>query len=205
MDIPINVDVNCTDGKFGRSSCVIINPTTEDVTHVVVKSKHMPYQEFLVPIDYVARTSSKEIDLKCSQRRLEAFDKFVAHEFIHVDEPMDRYLAGRFALWPYVVPLDEEYVEFVHERIPSGETALHRGAKVAATDGPVGQVDEFLVEPQNGHITHMILHHGHLWGKKDVAIPLSAIDHIVADTVYIKLDQKAIEAMPTIPIKRWWD
>lgn len=205
MDIPINVNVHCTDGQFGQTTCVIINPTTKDVTHVVVKSKHIPHPEYLVPIEFIARTTPKAIELKCSQRRLEAFDEFVEHEFIRVDAPMDRYLPGGYALWPYVVPLDEEYVELVHERIPNGATALHRGAKVAATDGPVGQVDEFLIEPQSGHITHLILHHGHLWGKEDVAIPVSAIDGIRADTVYLKLDQKTIESMPAIPIKRWWD
>jgi sporulation protein YlmC with PRC-barrel domain len=204
MNIPINVDVECTDGRFGQTSSVIIDPTTNDVTHVVIKSKHIPHPQYLIPMEFIARTTPKQLDLACSQAKVVTFDEFVEHEFIRVDVSMDHYVPSSFALWPFVLPLDEEFVEIVHERIPRGETALHRGAEVEATDGLVGKVDELLVEREQGHITHLVLHQGHLWGKKDVVIPVSAIRKIQADTVYLKLDKQAVEAMPAIPIKRWW-
>jgi len=204
MDFPIDVDVHCTDGRFGKTTCVIIDPTTDDVTHVVVRSEHMPNPEYLVPIKFIAQTTPDRIELNCSQAKVVTFDEFVEQEFIRVDAPVDQYVPGGYALWPYVLPLDEKFVEFVHERVPNGETALHRGATVAAVDGPIGKVDELLIEPEDGHITHLVLREGHLWGKKDVVIPVSAIRKIKADTVFLKLGKKAIEAMPTIPIKRWW-
>ncbi|MGD8856064.1 MAG: PRC-barrel domain-containing protein [Chloroflexota bacterium] len=204
MDIPINVDVHCTDGRFGQTTCVIIDPISQDVTHVVVQSRHIPNPQYLVPLEFIAGATPEAIELTCSQAKVLTFDEFVEHEFIRVDAPVDHYLPGGFALWPYVLPLDENFVELVHERIPNGETALHRGAKVATVDGPIGQVDELLVEPEDGHITHLVLRHGHLWGTKDVVIPVSAIRKIKADTVFLKLNKEAIEEMPTIPIKRWW-
>ena len=36
MDIPINAKVSCSDGLFGQTTHVIIMPTTEKITHVVV-------------------------------------------------------------------------------------------------------------------------------------------------------------------------
>ena len=39
MDIPLNVDVHCPDGRCGRSTHIIINPATEQVTHLVVKEQ----------------------------------------------------------------------------------------------------------------------------------------------------------------------
>ena len=89
-----------------------------------------------------------------------------------------------------------------HERIPPGELAVHRGAQVEAKDGPVGQVDEFLVDPATGHITHLVMREGHLWGTKDVAIPVSQIGRLEEDTVHVKLDKAGIEALPVIPIRR---
>jgi hypothetical protein len=49
---------------------------------------------------------------------------------------------------------------------------------VRATDGRVGRVDEFLVDPESGNITHLCLRKDHLWGDKLVCIPVSEIDLI---------------------------
>jgi sporulation protein YlmC with PRC-barrel domain len=73
---------------------------------------------------------------------------------------------------------------------------------VEATDGHVGQVDEFLVDPTNEHITHLVLREGHLWGQKDVTIPVSQIDRIEQDVVYLKLDKHGIEKLPSVPVRR---
>jgi sporulation protein YlmC with PRC-barrel domain len=66
----------------------------------------------------------------------------------------------------------------------------------------VGKVDEFLVDLSDGHITHLVLREGHLWGQKDVTIPVSEIQRIEEDTVYLKLDKHSIEKLPGIPVKR---
>ncbi len=39
-------------------------------------------------------------------------------------------------------------------------------------------------------------------GDKDVAGPISAIDHVSGDTVYLKHDKDGIESFPTVPVKR---
>ena len=36
----------------------------------------------------------------------------------------------------------------------------------------------FVADPQTGHITHLILREGHLWGQRDVVIPVNAIERI---------------------------
>jgi hypothetical protein len=43
---------------------------------------------------------------------------------------------------------------------------------------------------------------GHLWGKKEVTIPVSAVDFADADTVYLKLDKKDVKALPAVSVKR---
>ncbi len=77
-------------------------------------------------------------------------------------------------------------------------------AEVYGPDGRIGRVDEFLVNPTNSHVTHLVLREGHLWGQKDVTIPISEIDRIEDDVVYLKLDKYAVAHMPGTPIKRWW-
>jgi uncharacterized membrane protein len=73
---------------------------------------------------------------------------------------------------------------------------------VEAIDGRVGVVSEVGAAEEGSDASHFVLQEGHLWGKKVVTLPLSAVDRVEGDTVYLKLDKKAVEKLPTIPLKR---
>ena len=89
-----------------------------------------------------------------------------------------------------------------HELVPEGEEAIDRGARVVASDGPIGHVDEFLIDPVSQHITHLILREGHFWGQKEVTIPVNQIERIEEDTVYLKLSKEEIERLPKKPMPK---
>jgi sporulation protein YlmC with PRC-barrel domain len=116
----------------------------------------------------------------------------LAENSINVKAAMEK---GKYGSWK----------QHPNEPIPEDELAIRRGAQVEATDGHVGRVDEFLINPDNDLITHLVLREGHLWGKKDVVIPVSQIDRFEDNTVHLKLDKSEIEALPTIPINRLSD
>jgi sporulation protein YlmC with PRC-barrel domain len=201
MDISANAEVVCTDGPVGRSTCVILNPVTQQVTHVVVKEKWFPHVERLVPVELVTESTPHQIHLRCTIKDLVELDSFTETEFIQSEEPFHIYDVEEYRLWPYVLPEDKMLpVEF--ERVPPEELAVHRGAHVRARDGQVGRVDEFLVNVADGHITHLVLREGHLWGQKDVTIPVSEIERIEEDTVHLKLNKASVEALPGIPVRR---
>jgi sporulation protein YlmC with PRC-barrel domain len=207
MDIPINVGVQCADGLCGRLTYVVINPITRRVTHLVVREAETPHTERMVPVALVAETTPNLVRMGCTRDELAKMEPFIETEYIRTKgsgvEPLPvGYVPGEYVLWPYVVPEQTEYVPVEHKRIPPGELAVRRGAHVEATDGRVGQVDEFLVDPTNGHITHLVLREGHLWGQKDVTIPVSQIQRIEENVVYLNLDKHSIEALPAIPIRR---
>jgi sporulation protein YlmC with PRC-barrel domain len=201
MDIPVNAEVYCKDGPCGHSTYVIINPTTWQVTHLVVKEKGFPNVERLVPLEQVTETSPHLIHLGCTRNELSNMDQFIAIDFLPGSFSFIPYGPDEYMVWPYVLPQGMA-IPVEHERIPPNELGVRRGARVEATDGHVGVVDEFLVDPGNGHITHLVMREGHLWGKKDVTIPVSEIDHIKENIVYLKLDKRSIEALPGIPVKR---
>jgi sporulation protein YlmC with PRC-barrel domain len=199
MDIPINAKVMCSDGGCGTLVCVIVNPVNEQITHVVVREKGLPQTERLVPIDQVHESEQDHILLSCTQDDLVNFPTFVDTEFLPT--PLTNPSMAPSMLWPYAVS-DMSFITLEHERIPPGELAIHRGSRVEAIDGHIGSVDEFLVEPESGHITHLILREGHFWGKKDISIPVSQIDHIEEDKVYLKLNKHSIENLQSIPMNR---
>lgn len=203
IDIPVGAQVECEDGPCGQSTRVIINPITQQVANLVVKGKKPPHTERLVPVDRVVKTSPDRIELRCSRDELAEMEQFV--ETHYVKSKHTRYVnvnSMTFAL-PYALREEVEMsVPEEYEHIPPGDLAVHRGAYVEATDGRVGKVDEFLVDPANGHITHLVLREGHLWGQRDIAIPISEIEHISEDVVYLKLDKQGIAALPAISIHR---
>jgi uncharacterized protein YrrD len=202
MDIPLNAEVHCADGVCGRSTYVIVNPVNEQVTHVVVREEWFPHAEHLVPLDLVIESTSDTIRLRCTKEDLVMQEPFTEVEYIEGDLPGSSYERGDFMLWPYNVPEEDGVIPVEIERVPPGELAVRRGTHVKAADGHIGQVDEFLVDPVSEHITHLILRKGHLWGQKDVTIPISEIARIEEDTVHLKLTKEQVEALPTIPVRR---
>jgi sporulation protein YlmC with PRC-barrel domain len=204
MDIPINVDVMCAGKLCGRSTSLVINPVNEQITHVVVSEKAFPNIERLVPVNKILASTPDSIQLRCSQDDLSGMQAFQETDFIDEGQ-MESALPFEvpYQVWPYSM-YDAMPIPLEHERIPAGEIAIHRGTPVKAIDGRVGKVDEFLVDPQNDNISHLVLREGHLWGQQDVTIPVSEIDKITEDAVYLKLDKNDIATLPTVPVKRKW-
>jgi sporulation protein YlmC with PRC-barrel domain len=114
------------------------------------------------------------------------------------------YGMGYSYYMPYVTPEITVQVPVEHLQIPSGELAVRRGTRVEAKDGYVGKVDEFVFDPKNGHITYLVMREGHLWGQKDVIIPISAMDDTGDDTLFLNIDKQQIESLPTFPVRRLW-
>jgi hypothetical protein len=210
VEIRLQAQVECTDGVCGRSACVLMNPVLDQVTHLVVREDASPHTEYIVPVNVVTATTADAIALRCSKAELEKMDPFVQTEFIEEKVPQ-MYPAygggngmGSLYYWPYTSYERTVNVPVEHLQIPPGELAVRRGTRVEATDGYVGKVDEFLVNPENGQITHLVMREGHLWGQKDVTIPLSAMGDTRQDTVFLKLDKQQIESLPTVPVHRRW-
>jgi sporulation protein YlmC with PRC-barrel domain len=209
MEIPLNVHVECADGVCGHSAFVLIDPVANQVTHLVVR-EDVSNTEYIVPVDFIAETVADTIRLRCDRAKLEKMHPFIKTKFIEEKVPNSNfgsggtYGLGSYYYLPYVNSEIPVYEAVEQKQIPPGELAVSRGTRVEATDGFVGKVDEFVVNPKNGHITHLVMREGHLWGEKDVIIPISAMGNTRDDTVLLKLDKNQIESLPTFPLHRRW-
>jgi len=212
MEIPLNAQVECTDGVCGHSVYILINPVTDKVSSLVVREDAAPNTEYIVCTDMVTETITDTIHLRCSKAELEKMDPFINTSFIEETSP-ERVIAYRgngmsgmtsSFFMPYVTPETTVRTAIEVRQIPLGELAVQRGTRVEATDGYVGHVDEFVVNPENCHITHLVMREGHLWGQKDVIIPVTAMGETRGDTLFLKLNKLQIEALPTFPLHRRW-
>ena len=101
---------------------------------------------------------------------------FAELEYIRASIPRYMEAFDMFYMEPIVVP-ETKIAPGKHYSIPKNELAVNRGTPVYSADGDiVGKVDEFLVDQDSGQVTHLILREGHLWGQKDVIIPVEGID-----------------------------
>jgi uncharacterized protein YrrD len=80
-----------------------------------------------------------------------------------------------------------------------GEVEMRRGDHVRATDGSIGRVQGLVVDPSDHHMTHVLLDEGHLWGKKEVAIPIGAIAS-VKDGVALNLTKDEVRDLPPVDL-----
>jgi hypothetical protein len=194
MDIITDVSVECRDGPCGQSRYVILDPAKATVTHVVVGGPNTFARTHLVPIDKVAEGLPELIRLKCTRTELNALPQFSEYEYAGLQRPYPTYMPSEFwmgplvAYWPLLRPQENQHM-------PEGELSIRRGARVDATDGRVGSVDGFLVEPVSGHLTHLVLREGHFWGHQDVTIPVAAIDRIDQDVVQLKIGRAQVSTL----------
>ena len=201
-DIPLNAKVQCCDGACGKTTNVIINPVSRKVTHIVLKDKKLPSNPTrLVPFDMVANVTPAQITLTCSVKDVAGMQPFVVDTFVQESASGQAYSSGDAYTSQYVVN-DTGYDDIQEENIPKGELAVYSGMEVEASDGKVGKLDELVLDPKSGAITHIQMRKGHLWGKKDVAIPVENIEFTDGKTVYLKIDKNAVKALPAVKVKR---
>src|SRR5438045_4183547 len=76
-----------------------------------------------------------------------------------------------------------------------GEEELEGGEPVHAVDGEIGRVAGLRVDPGSHRVTHVLLQEGHLWGRKDVVIPASAVTKVEGG-IWLNLTKEQVEALP---------
>ena len=185
----IGAKASCTDGPCGEVTRLIIDPAARTMTHLVIKPEHEAGRARLVPLDLVD-TAAGEITLRCT---LAEFGQFERAEETDMVEGRATGLGPGGTRAPMGVPRATRTV--VEEIVPLGETQLRPGEHVHALDGEIGHVQGFLVD--EGHrVTHVLLKEGHFWGRKEVAIPVSAVTGL-EDGIRLNLTKKQVEDLPS--------
>jgi len=210
-EFTLGAGASCSDGSCGEVVRTILNPATRTVTHLVIERRHHPASGRLVPVELV-ETGAGEIRLRCS---LAEFDTLEPAEEIDLVEGID-YGGGYGA--PEAVTgygdvggsmgvgasasgmgigmgLGHQTPTVTSDNVPEGESEVVRHEHVHATDGEIGRLRGFAVDPADHRVTHVLLREGHLWGRKEVAIPVSAVTSL-DDGIWLNLTKKQVEELP---------
>jgi sporulation protein YlmC with PRC-barrel domain len=207
----VGAQVSCQDGVCGELRRVVFDPVKHAITHLVIGPKHHNNLGRLVPVDLVETTTSQELRLRCTHAQFEALEDAEETEFLPGPSGQSAYQQDQMLFMPYFAsggmamgdmamdgtaqPLAVKY-----HKVPAGEVEIRRGERVHASDGPVGTVRGLVLDPSDHQVTHVLLEEGHLWGKKEVSIPISSVLN-VDDGVRLSLSKAEVGDLPPVDIE----
>ncbi len=205
----IGAKASCSDGPCGEVRRLIIDPAAETVTHLVVQPGHRKEAARLVPVDLV-EAAAGEVRLRCTRAEFDGLDHAeeddveegvgqggLLGDALAYDARGEGYAPVGFGGLVDVGPAPVKRRAVVRDVVPSGETQLRPGDGVHATDGHIGRVHGFLVDPDDHRVSHVLLEEGHLWGHKEVAIPLSAVTG-VENGIRLSITKQQVENLPPV-------
>ena len=206
----IGAEVSCTDGVCGELIRVVIDPVARALTHLVVEPPGRQGLGRLVPLDLVDNTTG-EIRLRCTIAEFEKLGSAEETQFIPGSSGYAAYGPEQVVCMPYYglgmgaaelgMGPDMAGVSqtVTYDKVPLGEVAVRRDDQVHATDGGIGRVQGLVIDPRDHHVTHVLLQEGHLWGRKEVAIPISAVTG-VDDGLQLSLTKDEVKDLPPVDI-----
>lgn len=211
-EFTIGSDVLCSDGDCGELTRVVVDPVAKALTHLVVDPRHGTGAGRLVPVELV-ESAGQVIRLSCATAAFDALEPAEETQFLTGASAEWGYGEGQIISWPYyglgmggmglgglgLGNMDAVPQEIVRDRVPLGDVEVRRGEPVHATDGSIGRVQGLVVDPSDHHVTHVLLDEGHLWGKKEVAIPIGAVTG-VEDGVHLSLTKAEVADLPPVEL-----
>jgi sporulation protein YlmC with PRC-barrel domain len=209
IPFPIGTRAWCDDGPCGTVRRVVIDPLARTITHLVVESPHRDQPARLVPVG-IAESNGTDVWLRRTTAEFERFDPAEETQFLAGPVGYENYGPHQVLSWPYfpthggpagvgepAVPWEPATV--TTDAVPAGEVSVRRGEPVYATDGPIGHVHGLVVDARSRRVSHVLLAEGHLWGRKEVAIPASAVTS-VEEGIKLRISKKEVGDLPPVDL-----
>jgi sporulation protein YlmC with PRC-barrel domain len=211
------------DGVWGELTDLVIDPTTQRVTHLVVAPKHRHDLARLVPVEkaHAGSSSDNQVVLDYTSAEMSELELVQKSAYLRLGElPVEDpdwevgvidMLAlpyyGSLASGGLDTPIEplgvDEHVTEIYDRVPKDKVEIRRSSSVFSGDEHlIGHVDGFVVGSDE-LISHVVLERGHLWGKKDVTIPINAVAGIDNDEVRLNLSRDEVGELSSVPVRRW--
>jgi hypothetical protein len=212
--LELGAPVRCTNEELGELADVVIDPVRKRVTHLVVQPRHERGLARLVPVELVEADGEGQpaISLNCTVEEVRRFAPVQEFAYLRlgefpVDDPdWDVGVQDVLAMPYYESNLGPgNYMSdtgVIYDRVPKGEVEIRRSSAVTSADGHhLGHIDGFLVDGEQ--ITHIVLEHGHLWGRRDVTVPIRAVTNVETDAVTLGLSKDEVGALDGVSVRRW--
>jgi len=211
MSFTIGAHAECDDGPAGTIKRVVVDPLAKTLTHLAVEPHGRLGLARLVPVE-IAEPTGDRVRLHCTISEFDRLDSAEDTQFVAGTIGYERYGPEQVLSWPYYglhggqaggvsgasVPGVSETVTY--DTVPEGEVDIRRGDPVYATDGPIGHVHGLVIDAESRRVSHVLLQEGHLWGRKEVGIPITAV-RSVEDGIKVQMSKKEVGDLPPVAVK----
>jgi len=194
----LGVIARCSDGVCGHVTQVVFDPIDDKVTHLIVEPEHRQGLGRLVPVEW-AEPHSDAVDLSCTSEDFDALEIVEQVRFLPGVEGQE-YEPEDMLLWPYFGGNAPGPV--VVDTLPLGEVAVQRGEEVHASDGRIGEVEGLVVDGGSRHVSHVLLKEGHLFGRKQLAIPIATVESVGEDGIRLSITKQEVDDLPAVDVRR---
>lgn len=172
--------------EVGRISHVVVNPKTDEVTHIVIHKGLIFPEDKVVPIHLFVETTPEKAVLYGKADKLKSMQNFEDPEYTSASIADDIGLTGA----------RHSYVTRVTRNIPDGTIALKEGARVISLDKQhVGSIENVIVNPGTDALTHFVISQGLLLKTRKV-VPMSTVAEVEEDEVHLSLSAYDLENLP---------
>ena len=208
MEFTLGARASCSDGHCGVLSRAIFDPASRMLTHLVIEPRRHAAAGRLVPVE-LAAAADGEISLRCTRAEFDQLDPAEDIELVKGVDYAGGYgpdavmgygdvgslgVGGSVSGMGIGMGLGHHTPTVTSDNVPEGEGEVARHAHVHAADGLIGQLKGFIVDHGDHRVTHIVLREGHLWGRREIAIPVSVVTS--ADPVIrLNITKKQVEEL----------
>ena len=199
---------SCSDGPCGEVIRTIIDPVARTVTHLVIQPGRHAEDGRLVPVGLVEPGRRDQAALQPGRLRAARGRRGNRHRGGrgyaggYGPDAVGGYgdvgsmgVGGSASGMGIGMGVGHGPPIVTSDNVPEGESEVIRHEPVHAVDGEVGQLKGFAVDSADHRVTHVLLREGHLWGRREVAIPVSAVVSM-ENGISLNLTKKQVEELP---------
>lgn len=198
--------------EVGKINRFVLEPATNEVTHIVVQKGWLLPEDKVVPIAMISTATDKRVVLNQNIGDLDQLPPFEETHFVELAageiRPTDAS-TYRYAPAYYWYP-PSGYIGYpgfgpgyygwppveTTRNIPADTVSLKEGADVISSDGEhVGDVERLFVDPESNKATHFLISEGLLFKERKL-IPAHWIRSVEENKVNLAVPSGILERLP---------
>jgi uncharacterized protein YrrD len=209
MRLELGRPVRCADNAVRELADVVLDAGGRYVTHLVVRPHEHPEAARLVPVGLIepGNEDNGQVSLSCTEDVLDELEP--VHQFAYLlpgqqPETDAKWDVGVEDMYPShatdptgfgEIDVGDDYgVGVFYDRVPQGEIELRHASSVFSADGHhVGQVEGLVLDEQD-RVTHLLLERGHLWWRREIAVPSDSISRYETDLVTLSVPKSGLKS-----------
>jgi len=194
FDLHIGTKVRCLDGRCGKLAKIAVNPTTLQVTDLIVEEGFLLKQARAVPISTVAYAEPKDILLLLSSDDLRGYAEYREKVFERPATAQEGHSGSsteEVSYPSFTTPYDPGMrVGIVKEKIRQGLSSelelISKGTLVKNSEGIVGRLSHLMTDPETGEITNLVVQQGFMFPEQ-LVVPVYFVESISEDGIFLIL------------------